>query len=397
MAQPRIKKTNQSQSPQLPLKGPTAQEVLSTTLEQMEAWVKLQRPDRSQYTVADILSVVLYAAKERTTIEEAASSLEQAPHPNTVRGALAGLEVKRLEEDLNAILSTCLPKGLLKHPAEVAVDFKLVPYYGQPKPGEEDFVLPGPAKEGTNRFFGYASLYLIKKNKRFTLAMTVVRKSDSKVAVLRRLLDRLLALGGQIRCLYLDREFYTVEVLRFLIEERNLPFCMAAPKKGKEGGINGLVRQGPGVYPHTVASTKAGKIEVTVIVVGRYFKGRWKKHGRQRYAFVIHRYPFALQGLFEKYRSRFGIETSHRIWEQARARTASQKAAIRCLLVGTAILLQNLWILVLWSSVSLPSQGGRRVLRRLLSFHRFLLFNAIAIQRIYHLVEEVRFDPHTSL
>lgn len=370
--------------------GLRSQEVLSRTLDEMEDWVKLQRPDGSYYSARDILSVILYAAQRRTTIEDASSSLEDAPHSNTVRGATATLNVGDLEEELNRVLSCSLPRGLLSHPVESAIDLKLVCYYGEAKEGEEEFLLRGPARDGTTRFFGYASIYLIKKNKRFTLAVTVVRKSDDMLAPLERLLDRFFALGGEIRCLYLDREFYCVKVLDFLIHKKDIPLCMAAPKKGKEGGIKGLINKNPpGVYPYTVSSPKDGKINVSVAVVGMYLRGRHKKHGRRRYAFVIHRYPFSFLALFDKYRSRFGIECSHRIWEQARARTASQRATLRFLLVGTAILLHNLWILMLWCSISIPSQGGRKVLRKLFHFQRFLSFLESAIGRLYHLLEEV--------
>jgi len=58
-------------------------------------------------------------------------------------------------------------------------------------------------------------------------------------------------------------------------------------------------------------------------------------------------------GLFKRYRRRFGIESGHRIWEQARARTASRMAGLRLLLIGPAVLLHNLWVLLKWAVVSI--------------------------------------------
>ncbi|MHA1632588.1 MAG: transposase [Candidatus Freyarchaeota archaeon] len=350
----------------------------------------MPRPERARYSVKDILSVLLYAAAQKTTIEQASVALKEAPSSNTVRGAAGSLEVEALEENLNQALALSLPKRLLISSVEIAIDLKLVPYYGEAKEEEEDFLICGPAREGTNTFFCYASIYLIKKRKRFTLALTVVRRKEGLIPVLDRLLDRFSLLGGKIRCLYLDRQFYTVEVLDFLIHKRDIPFVMAAPKKGKKGGIKGLIRKaGVGVHPYTVCSPKNGKIAVSVAVVGKYLKGRWKKHKRERYAFVIHKYPFSLEGLFQKYRHRFGIESSYRIWEEARARTASQKASLRLLMVGIALLLQNLWVFLLWNAVSIPSQGGRKILRKLFPFHRLLLFLQSAIEHLYLPVEEV--------
>lgn len=180
------------------------------------------------------------------------------------------------------MLAGTLPKGLLRHPLELAIDLKLIPYYGQAQPGQDGFLLRGPAKRGTTTFFGYASIYVIKKNKRFTLVLAAVRRSEGLVGVLQRLLERFFRLGGQIRCLYLDRQFYSVEVLRFLIEEKDIPLVMAVPQKGKTGGIKGLItRKGPGLFPYTVRSPKNGEITVEVAVVGKYLKGHWGKHGRK--------------------------------------------------------------------------------------------------------------------
>lgn len=141
-------------------------------------------------------------------------------------------------------------------------------------------------------------------------------------------------LGLQLRCLDLDRGFYTGEVLRFLLQH-DLPFALAAPKKGKQGGIKGLVeQQGPGLHPYLVWSPSKGAVAVEVAVVGRYLQGRWGKQGRERYAFVVHRFPFAVRTLFAKDRRRFGLETSHRLLNQGRARTASRSAAFRLLLAN---------------------------------------------------------------
>lgn len=121
---------------------------------------------------------------------------------------------------------------------------------------------------------------------------------------------------------------------------------------------------------------------VEVAVVGRYLQGRWGKQGRERYAFVVHRFPFALRTLFAKDRRRFGLETSHRLLNQGRARTASRSAAFR-------LLLANLWVYLKGAVVSLPCRGGRVVLQTWFSFQRFLFFLAAAVVRSYGIVEAI--------
>ena len=368
----------------------THQEVLDEAMGRLTQGLTLPRPEDTDYRPEDLLGVLLYAAAHQTTIEQAAQALEQAPHPNTVRGATAPLRVEQLETELNEVLASTWPKSLLRHPLEIAIDLKLIPYYGQAQPGEEDFLLSGPARKGTTTFFGYASIYVIKKNKRFTFALAAVRRSEGLVGVLRRLLERFFHLGGQILCLYLDRQFYSVEVLRFLIEEKDIPLVMAVPQKGKSGGIKGLIaREGPGLFPYTVRSPKKGRIALQIAIVGKYLKGRWGKHGRKFYAYVVHRFPFAFSALFEKYRYHFGIESSHRIWEQGRGHTASRRANLRLLLMGLAVLLHNLWVWLRWAVVSWPRRGGRRVFHRLLTFKRLLLFLAKAVEDRYGAMTQV--------
>lgn len=369
--------------------GLTSQAVLDLALETVQASVPLPRPAEAQYSPPAIWSVLLYAAAHRTTIEQAGQALVGTPHPNMIRGAVSPLTLEDLERSMNQALGAHLPPGLPDHPREVAIDLKLIPYYGEAQPGEEAFLLTGSAKAGTTRFFGYTTAYVIQRNKRVTLALRAVRRSEGLVGVLKRLLDHVATLGIPICCLYLDRGFYTVEVLRFLLHH-DLPFAMAAPKKGKQGRIKGLVeQQGPGLHPYLVRSPRAGEGAVEVAVVGRYLQGRWGKHGRERYAFVVHRFPFALRTLFAKYRRRFGIETSHRVLNQGRARTASRSAAFRLLLVGLALLLANLWVYLKWAVVSLPCRGGRLVLQTWFSFQRFLFFLAAAVARSYGIVEAI--------
>lgn len=368
----------------------TYQEVLDEAMRRLMEGVDLSRPEGAQYGAEDLWGVLLHAAAQQTTVEQACRALDKAPHSNTVRGALTVLPLSQLEPALNEVLPDTWPKNLLRRPLEVAIDLKLIPYYGEAKPGEEDFLLTGPAKRGTTIFFGYASIYVIKNNKRFTLALAAVRRSEGLIGVLQRLLQRFADLGGRIRCLYLDRQFYSVKGLRFLIEEQDLPLAMAARKTGKTGGIKGLIAQkGPGQHPYTVRSPQEGEITVQVAVVGKYLNGRWDKHGREHYAYVVHRFPFALPSLFDKYRHRFGIESSHRLWDEARARTASRCVALRWLLVGLAVLLYNLWVFLKWDVVSWPRRGSRRVFHELFPFRQLLFFLTKALEELFGTVRHV--------
>ena len=79
---------------------------------------------------------------------------------------------------------------------------------------------------------------MIYKDRRITLAMTFVHKSDTMPKILRRLFKRLDVLGMRIKKVYLDKGFYSIGVIRFL-KERDLPFIIPARSR-KKGGVSQL-------------------------------------------------------------------------------------------------------------------------------------------------------------
>ncbi|MGI2909844.1 ISH3 family transposase, partial [Hassallia sp. VBCCA 56010] len=64
-----------------------------------------------------------------------------------------------------------IKKGYLK----IAIDLNLIPYYGKPKEKELPYIYRSQAKSGTCSFYGYATLYVITKSKRVTLAIRGIR------------------------------------------------------------------------------------------------------------------------------------------------------------------------------------------------------------------------------
>lgn len=342
------------------------------------------------YTKDDLIDSLLYAAGQKTSLERTGARLESVPDGDTTRGYLKETTVAEVEEAINDALVLKLPKGLLKRPRRVAIDLVLIPYYGEVTEEIEDYVIRSQAKAGTTRFFGYATIYTLKANRHYTLALRCVRNSEELVALLRWLLNRFSALGGRLKRLYLDAGFYSVKVLRYLLEEADLPFLMPIPKKGRSGGVRKLFC-GHSSYrtSYTVRSSQDGSITVEAEVVCKYSRGKYNRRGIEWFAYVIHRYTRPVGAAYNDYRRRFGIESSYSLMNQARARTASRRPGFRALLVGLALILVNIWSYLKWASISLKRRGGRLVWTTLFPFEEALAFLQSAIQRKYGLVETV--------
>jgi len=356
----------------------TSQEVWEITHQTLSEHVRLD-VSGDVYEKGDILDVLLQAASTAGTIESACEALEDIGTGNGIRYHLNTVSLAELETDLNASLLAHAPHRLFQTARKVAVDLVLVPYYGTVEPDDDDFLIRSQPRAGTTHFFGYATLCLLHRHQRYTVALRCLRKSEPLLELLKWLLTRLTTLGGQIKRLFLDAGFYSVAICRYLLQA-DVPFVMPVPKKGKTGGIRKLF-VGSHTYTtiYTMRSPHDGTLEVPVIVVRKYSQGKYHRHGVEWLAYIAPRWTGPLPTVHEVYRGRFGIESSYALMHAVRARTRSRKPAVRLLAVGVALVLVNLWVFLKWSAVSLPRKGGRLVLDHLFPFETMALFLQLAL------------------
>ncbi|HJH28761.1 MAG TPA: hypothetical protein C5S51_03585 [Methanosarcinaceae archaeon] len=104
-----------------------------------------------------------------------------------------------------------------------AIDCTNDPYYGKIDTPNDKYVIRGQAKNSTNSFYSYISLYIINKNKRFTIYVLPVEKGKSKVECLGYFIGQIKRLDIGFEILYLDRELYKFDVFDFL-QKQNVPY-----------------------------------------------------------------------------------------------------------------------------------------------------------------------------
>jgi hypothetical protein len=153
-------------------------------------------------------NVLLKAAAEGMSIETVCQELSGLAASNTLRVQLnKALNVKDLklhEQGVNDALAEWIPPTLYARRLELAMDTHDEPFYGK-SPAFEGYVCRGPAKAGTTRFIRLASVYLIWRDVRLTLAVTYVRSGEGMLCILKRLSKRLVAIGLRWHSLYLDK------------------------------------------------------------------------------------------------------------------------------------------------------------------------------------------------
>jgi Transposase DDE domain len=349
----------------------------------------------------DLWRILLTAAARHSTIEAACADLLTAPASNTVRGYLAAQltpqTIGDLERRWNDTLALLVPEWLYARPQEIALDFHDEPYYGRTDPDDpNNWVCRGEARAGTTRFYRCATAYIMQRNVRLTLAVVFVKPSDDTVRVLDRLLARVQAAGIRIKCLYADKGFCSIPLLRRLLSLR-LPAIIATPVRGKQGGTRALC-QGRTSYAttHTFRSAEHGELTVPVTVARTYKRQR---SGRRRATWCVYvclGVQAAAPRIRKRYRRRFGVESSYRLMEQVRARTSTPNPAVRFLLMGLALLIVNMWIRLHWLFLRIPGPGPRRVAHWTFRLDRMARFLTRAVERFYGVVSAVE-PPLASL
>lgn len=143
----------------------------------------------------DLFQILVRAASNKDSLENTAKTLNKVPSSNDIRYHLEKLnDFEEVEKQFNLALKYQLPPRLKNKKLKLAIDLNLIPYYGKPSPEELPYIYRSQAKSGTCSFYAYATLYILKKNKRITLGIRGVRWLDTSVAIITYLLAELSAL-----------------------------------------------------------------------------------------------------------------------------------------------------------------------------------------------------------
>jgi putative transposase len=357
--------------------------------EHLQAHLKFK--DYKKKTSAPVLWALLLAAAARiTSLSDTCQRLRDAPCDETARRALLATlpDYAALQRQLNAALAGHLPKALRKHLQRLAIDLTLIPYHGRPfrDPAE---IYRSQAKCGTSHFHAYATAYVVRKGRRYTVALTGLSKGESLKDVVQRLLRQAARVGVRPRLLLLDRGFYSVAVVRYLQAAR-YPFLMPVVCHGRSpkqrGGPTGSyvfrTWTTSGWSRYTLTDATKQTATVSICVKCRNYRGQWKRHGRQPliYAYWGHQ-PSSPEAVFATYRLRFGIETSYRQMHGGQIRTTTRNPVLRLLYVGIALVLRNLWVWLHDLVLSTPRRGGRLLRLARLRWKTLLLW-------LLHVAEE---------
>jgi hypothetical protein len=217
-------------------------------------------------------------------------------------------------------------QGALSKPLILAVDWHDEMYYGNPK---AEGVVGAVRKNGSNHAYRFATVNVLFKRERLTLAVTPMLDRCVLWHV-KRLLACVAELGLKIKLLLFDRGYYSTALIRYL-DSAGFKYIIHIPWHGKplKAGVDRL---------HTTTTHKKRRMEQATFRLVTV---------RQKRKLLI----FATNTSFKRclvrktFRRRWGIETSYRMIGLFLAKTTSKRYGLRMLYFFLAVVLYNLWVL----------------------------------------------------
>lgn len=349
----------------------------------VDAVLSCALPGASPTVRAQLRDVTLRASAWAGTLSGVQRDLSAETSGRHLRRQVARLVTRPLEGIVNDALWR-QARGRLPRKCFVAVDTHFIPYHGEAF-HDADELRRSKAQSGTTWFHAYGTLCVTMRNKRYTLAVTFVRKGESMAAVLARLLENVLPRGLRIACLTADKGFCNRACIETL-QGRGVSFVIPLALRGRAARALQSGRRS-----HATTHTMAG-ITLPCAVVMKRNGGKYhgRKPGNQYFPYLYNGFDASPKAVAKLYAKRGGIETSYRLANQARALTTSRNPATRLYLFAVSLILQNAWITTTWF-VSQPTRGqqGRKRPPGFFTLTNFLQLICAHIERVHHRVLEI--------
>ena len=349
------------------------------------------------YDLKDASLVLLHMCKTRSTANKAVADLSVMLKDDKsiciltsqwLLGMISTIGSDRMDTLCRRMLNNTVKNGLgleRKTGHILAIDKHLIPFTGTDR-HNDSLVVSGKPKGGTSRFETYATMQAVTEKQLPTMAVVRVIEGMSKIEFVRKLLSESKKLGLKKPLLLMDREFSSVDVMRFL-DECGERFLMAV---SKTPGIKKAVAEFRRGKRKAVSEYEMRSSNGTVFRFNLVIKKRLKetKDGRKwkylTYATNLERQYIkrTIKDIPEKYKKRWRIENNFKSVEQMRARTCSRNHAIRVFMFFLSMTVCNLWYTAVRNMNDMMETGRRRRVKINITANVFLALLIVLVKKI---------------
>jgi len=222
-----------------------------------------------------------------------------------------------------------------------------------------------------------ATAYVLHAGVPDSVALTFVLPGETTLDVLKRLLQRVAAVGLAVQCLYLDKGF-CAQPVRTYLDAQGQPAILACAIRGKTGGTRALCRGRRSYFaptrlrPGSIGGHRAAGGGAHVSAKERGKKAVWLLY------VVIHVNVHDPQTVRVRYRCASGSRAVIAVCGHACHHDVPQ-SAVRFFLISVAFLLVNLWVTLRWHFAQMPRRGGRWVNKKVYELQRQCRFLAMRL------------------
>jgi len=330
----------------------------------------LEIPIRGSLTQKKIIETVLGMASNQESIHSIVHCMDEIPCETSLRHHLKKLDFDLLQENNVDILTSDAISILNRRKSyKFAIDFTLDPYYGYTTSENSDYIVRNKKKKSTNDFYGYATLYVINKNRQLTLSILPMQPGLSSAYYVAYFLDVIRTLNLKTEVLCLDRGFYSKKVIK-LLQLSKVPHIIPVKRHGKRM-IELLEGRGSRFETYTMKD-KNCPVTFKLAVVTTYSMGRRGKKQALNYGYVVFGINWSSQKIFNVYRTRFAIESSYRMRNRSKPKTCSKSVKLRYFYAIVSMLLKNIWLALAWEYFTKNQRGPTVINLRVFRFEWFL-------------------------
>ena len=309
------------------------------------------------YGLEDVVLVLLYMCKNGATANRAVADLSitfgddknvSIPTSQWLLGMISAIDPDKMDALCRRMLESTIKdrSGLEKKTGHMlAIDKHQIPFTGKDR-HNDNFVISGKPKGGTSQFETYATMQVVTEKQLPTIAVVRVIEDMSKIDFVRKLLSESKKLGLKKPLLLMNREFSSVDVMRFL-DECGERFLMAV---SKTPGIKKAVSEFHNGKRKAISRYEMRSNYETTFRFWLVIKKRLrKKKGKRRWEYLTYAtnaerwyIKRTMKDVPEEYKKRWRIENNFKSVEQMRARTCSRNHAIRVFMFFLSMVVCNL-------------------------------------------------------
>lgn len=289
-----------------------------------------------KYTAKKIFGPLVYAAVENVYLENVNTELINIPNSDSIFYHIKMIEWRNVLE----IFQGMIRKNYLEMrrmyrlvgKVKVAIDFHDIPYYGK---DNSKWVIRSKKKNGTTKFFRIGTVDIVKRGRRFTLAIIPINTFKSKRKVVEELIVEIRRVV-EIECILMDRGFESIEVYRSLNwmkkkwitpVKKNTKIVKVMDECAKNGVWKTLYR----------LQCNKDYVDVKLLI--------YPTEDGDLVGFFTNM-DVESEWVAKAYPDRWGIETGYRVKKEFRAKTRSTNFTVRLLFILMSIILYNSWVSV---------------------------------------------------